>query len=249
MNVLIKDRCFVRRRYTLPRINVELIRTANTHNTVIIRFLKWTQFVGTLRLIFLQHPHPLADNPGDIAIVCHPSSVLQYCQFVGFGLLAFVLIDVEKSSCGAIDASVLLDAPIFGHQAGLTLLAVVIRSWDWAGENLFLWDGHWCAVLCPVIDNCEISIMGLHSTFSEVRIRLLILRTMCALFGEYIKDRLRLSTEHTLLAIKERLIKWTIGNIMIPDISLIVFFDEIINILIAQYPPIGIDIGLINRRC
>lgn len=68
---------------------------------------------------------------------------------------------------------------------------------------------------------------------------------MRTLFSEDIKDRFWLSTLDTPLSIKERFIQGTVGNIMIPDVSLIVLFDQVIDILIPQYPSISVNISLV----
>ena len=67
--------------------------------------------------------------------------------------------------------------------------------------------------------------MWFPSALSESRIRLLILGTMCTLFGKNIKDRLWIGADNTILSIKEWFIEWTVSNIMVPNVSLIIFFN------------------------
>lgn len=69
---------------------------------------------------------------------------------------------------------------------------------------------------------------------------------MSALFCDNIKHRFRIVADNALFAIKERFIEGAVGNIMIPNVPLIVLLNEIINVLIAQNPAISIDIGLID---
>lgn len=69
---------------------------------------------------------------------------------------------------------------------------------------------------------------------------------MSAFFGDNIKNRLRIITDYALFAIKKRFIEGTVGNIMIPYVSLIVLLNEIVNVLITQNPAISVYVGLIN---
>lgn len=144
-----------------------------------------------------------------------------------------MIICIKNCSCWTLNTSIFLDTPIFGHKTNLTSFTIIVRFLRRTRYKLSLSDRHRCAILSPVIYRWEVSIMWFPSTLPESRIRLLVLRTMSTLFGKNIKDRLWLWTDDTCLSIKERLIQWTVGNVMISDISLVILLDQIIDILIT----------------
>jgi hypothetical protein len=80
--------------------------------------------------------------------------------------------------------------------------------------------------------------------YSQASINLGIKRTELALFGEHIKDSFWFSTGNAQFSIEVGELKRTVGDVIILHAALVVFFDEVINGLAAQYPVGGVDIAL-----
>jgi hypothetical protein len=79
---------------------------------------------------------------------------------------------------------------------------------------------------------------------SEASIDLSIKGTELALFGEHIEDSFRFRASNALLSIEVWEFKRAISDVIILHAALVIFFDEIINSLPAQYPVGGVDVTL-----
>jgi hypothetical protein len=69
---------------------------------------------------------------------------------------------------------------------------------------------------------------------------------MGAFPSQNVEYRLRVLANDALLSVEERFFQGTVCNVVVPDVSLVVFFDQVVDILFAQYPSVSINVGLVN---
>jgi hypothetical protein len=67
--------------------------------------------------------------------------------------------------------------------------------------------------------------MRFPGALSESGICFLILGAMSALTGQDVEDGFRVFANDALLSVEERGFKWTVGDVMVSDVSLVILFD------------------------
>ena len=88
--------------------------------------------------------------------------------------------------------------------------------------------------------------MRFKDTLSQIRICFLIFRAFGTLSGQDVKNWIYFCTNYTFDPIKEGGFERAISDVMIPDIPLVVLFNQVINVLISKNPSVCVNIRLIN---
>lgn len=186
-----------------------------------------------LCFIYVQNFYSFLYDSGQIAVIGNPSCSLQNCQVVTFWFFTLFVVYVKYRLKRTFYACVFLYAPVFWHHANLTFFAVVIRLLWRAGKQLFWRGRHGGSFLGPILDWREIGIMRSPCALSDAGIRLLVRWTNCTFSGQNIVYRSWLITVNTLISIEEGLFEGTVGNVVISDVSLVIFLNQVVNILIS----------------
>lgn len=88
--------------------------------------------------------------------------------------------------------------------------------------------------------------MRFPGALSESGICFLIFGAMSALTGQDVKDGFRIFANDALLSVEERGFKWAVGDVMVPDVSLVVLFDQVVDVLFTKNPAVCVDVGLVD---
>jgi hypothetical protein len=88
--------------------------------------------------------------------------------------------------------------------------------------------------------------MRFPGALSESGICFLIFGAMSALTGQDVEDGFRVFANDALLSVEERGFKWTVGDVMVSDVSLVILFDQVVDVLFTENPSVCVDVGLVD---